>query len=181
MGNCFGLSSTTLSQEFHLPESLEKSARYRDQLIDILRHPQLCFLFHEYLRKTFCNEALCFFIEVEIFKDDGLEKIKENSERIYKKYLSFDSEYEVNTSTESLQNLTESLKNPTINCFDDVQQHIFLTMVDDCLPGFLKCSLFSDFVNNPMTRKVFLQKIPRTTSVNRINTYLQRFNGGEDN
>jgi len=162
--------------DFHLPLSIDQGARHRDQLMDILRHPQLAILFQGYLKSIFCNEALCFFMDVEEYKDiDDPEIRKTRAKVLFDKYFTVGSDYELNTGEDLLAKLREALKNPKKDSFDEVQQHVFVTMVDDCLPNFLTWDLYFEFVSDAVTRKVFLCGIRRTNSVQQINRYTEKF------
>jgi len=160
MGSCFALGQPRIyKDDFILPASLEKTAprRHREQLLDVMNHPQLSVLFREFLRNIFCLEGYEFYREVEEFRViEDPEERKKKAVQIFKKFFSEDSEFEINVEGVLIEMLKESLQRPEKETFDLVQQLVLVTLEGTCLPQFLNWKLFSDFVNDPLTRKVFM-------------------------
>jgi len=174
---CASSRSEETEDCFVLPPSLANAGarRNRELLLDILKHPQLCLLFREFCRSIFSLDSFMFFLEVEDYKMtfsnlDSVE-VSKRAEKIYHDYFTPDSETEIDIEGSIREMLKENIKLPTKDTFDLVQQLVLLTLECDCLPKFIACELFQDFISDATTRKVFLQGIKRTTSTINIEKY----------
>jgi len=178
MGSCVSSSSTSsnsVADDFMLPPSITDNARLKEQLADILRHPQLSVLFQGYLKSIFCDESLAFFMDIEEYREIELvEKRKEKADKIFEKYFNPNSKSEIVCGADMMAKMKAGLPNASKDLFDRLQTQVFMTMVDDCLPNFLTWQLYFDFITDPITRRVFLCGIRRTNSVNQILTYTEK-------
>jgi len=66
--NCLTKSGELYEDDFELPSSLVCGVlnKKRHQLLDILMHPQLAFLYREWLRSALSYENFLFFLEVSL-------------------------------------------------------------------------------------------------------------------
>jgi len=173
MGACLA-TNIDYKDEFILPESVQKNApkRQRDQLMDVLKHPQLSILFREFLKSIFCVEGYAFFMDVEEYKTlNDSEEMKAKAKQIFHKYFTVDAEYEINVEGALIEMLKESTERPDKETFDLVQQLVLVTLEGTCLPQFLAWKLYSDFVSDSTTRKVFLSGVSRSKSFYQIERY----------
>eukprot|EP01101_Sappina_pedata_P000599 TRINITY_DN1079_c0_g1_i1.p1 TRINITY_DN1079_c0_g1~~TRINITY_DN1079_c0_g1_i1.p1 ORF type:complete len:124 (-),score=36.16 TRINITY_DN1079_c0_g1_i1:365-736(-) len=99
MGNCMSEEpAEPYKDDFTVPETFSTpSARQRQILMDILAHPQLSFLFREFLRSNHCDEGYMFFMDVENFRmiQDQSDRKKEAQE-IFDKFFCSTSQFEIN-------------------------------------------------------------------------------------
>lgn len=166
---------------FSLPVSLQNTGgggrRCREQLMDIIKHPQLSLLFREYLRSIYSAESYEFFMDVEEYKElTDPEEMRQRAAEIYEKYFTVDAEHEVNLEGSLKEMLRESIKRPDAETFELVLLLVLMTLEGDCLHKFLQSEIYKDFITDPMTRKVFVQGLPRTRSVNQILKYVDKMN-----
>eukprot|EP01103_Thecamoeba_quadrilineata_P005836 TRINITY_DN15585_c0_g1_i1.p1 TRINITY_DN15585_c0_g1~~TRINITY_DN15585_c0_g1_i1.p1 ORF type:complete len:199 (+),score=31.66 TRINITY_DN15585_c0_g1_i1:52-597(+) len=173
MGSCVGTQQQVSNQEFFLPASLQFETTRREMLMDILKHPQLSILFHKYLKSTFCHETLAFFIDAEEYRHiPDAEARYARANQIIAKYFSADSPMELSISGDDLAAIKANVApNCPVDLFARPQQFTQLTLIDDCLPNFLTWELYSNFVADPSTRRVFLIGIRKTESVAQIIKY----------
>eukprot|EP01103_Thecamoeba_quadrilineata_P009544 TRINITY_DN19309_c0_g1_i1.p1 TRINITY_DN19309_c0_g1~~TRINITY_DN19309_c0_g1_i1.p1 ORF type:complete len:183 (-),score=26.09 TRINITY_DN19309_c0_g1_i1:152-700(-) len=172
MGSCLS-TPNAIKEDFVLPPSIQsQQSTNREQLMDIVKHPQLSILFHKYLKTIFSNEILSFFMDVEEFRDiEELSARKAKAHQVISKYFSRDSDTEISISSEDLEKIKANVATCPTEMFNKVQQHVFLTLVDDCLPNFFQWELYTSFVSDPLTRRVFLCGVRRTQSVNQLIRY----------
>lgn len=175
---CVSSSGEAWEDTFQLPASLVCGVvnKKRQQILDIIRHPQLGFLYREYLRAALSYESLMFFLDVEDFKRivDPDER-REKAHSIYEKFFSDASEFEISVESSVKQTIRESLRSqPEADLFNIAQALILLTLEEDTLGKFLACPLYTNFVNNPINRKVFLSRLPRTRSYLQLQSYVDR-------
>jgi len=177
MGNCLAnAQNIDYNDEFILPASIEQSTpkRQRQQLLDILKHPQLTILFREYLRSIFCIEGYAFFMDCEEFRQLTDEAdMKAKATEIFNKYFTSDCEYEINIEGALIEMLKEATERPDKETFDLVEQLVLVTMEGTCLTPFLNWRLYQDFIQDPVTRKVFLTGVSRTPSFYQIQRYTE--------
>jgi len=175
MGACISNNEIEYKEEFVLPNSIQKTApkRHREQLLDVLKHPQLSILFREYLRSIFCVEGYALFMDVEEYKTlTDKAEMEARAKQIFEKYFSADSEYEINVEGALVEMLKEAVnQNPNKETFDLVQQLVLVTIEGTCLPNFLNWKLYLEFINDPITRKVFLGGVSRTRSFLQVEKY----------
>jgi len=174
MGSCLS-SPSTPKEEFVLPSSIISQGSHREQLLDIVKHPQLSILFHKFLKTTFSNETLSFFMDAEEYREiEDVNSRRGKALQIISKYFSTESEAEISISSEELDKIKSSVSSCPVDMFNRVQQSVFLTLVEDCLPNFFQWELYNNFITDPLTRKVFLCGIRRTQSVNQIIKYTEK-------
>jgi len=114
-------------------------------------------------------------MDVEEYRDiadDNARKAK--AHQIISKYFSRDSDMEISVSSEDLDKIKSNVATAPKDLFNKVQNHVFLSLVDDCLPNFFQWELYNSFVSDPLTRKVFLCGVRRTQSVNQIIRYAEK-------
>jgi len=175
---CVSSSGEVWEDTFQLPASLVCGVvnKKRQQMIDILRHPQLSFLYREYLRAALSYESLLFFMDVEDFKRIGdPEERREKAHNIFEKYFSDASEFEISVESSVKQSIRECLRSqPEVDLFNVAQALVLLTLEEDTLGKFLATPLYTNFVSNPINRKVFLSRLPRTRSYLQLQSYVDR-------
>jgi len=168
-----GSHGSTLEDVAIPPSLCEKEDQFgnRERLFDVVQHPQLAFLFQEYLRSILSLENLLFFLEVEDFKNETSEgEMIKKAHYIFEKFLSNDAANEVDIDGDAKEFIKENLSRPTPKLFERGQQTVLLTLEGDCLPKFLQWGLFKDFVQNKKTRKVFFKQLIKNSPESNIVT-----------
>lgn len=177
---CVSSSGEAWEDTFELPASLMCGVvnKKRQQILDILRHPQLAFLYREWLRSALSYESLLFYLDVEDYKRMvDPEERRERATAMYEKFFSDCSEFEISVESSIRQTIRESLRSqPEPDLFNIAQVMVLLTLEEDTLGKFISCPLYTNFVTNPINRKVFLGRLPRTRSYFQLQSFVDRNN-----
>jgi len=203
--SCCGRRVDEYEDTFALPASLVCGTvnKKRQQLLDIIKHPQLSFLYREWLKAALSYESLLFFLEVEDFKviTDAVDR-KKKSKVLFDRYFGSCSEYEVSVESsirDQLQKSVESDQEVEPSLFNAAQNAVLLTLENDTLSKFIGSNLFKTFISciyllfssnkqNPslftntffphqlaqVARKVILTRLPRTKSYLQLKSYVDR-------
>jgi len=120
--------------------------------------------FREFLREHQSNENLTFWVEVEEFKsmfatetnnsdqnnvDENL--LKEKASKIYRKYFTSISKYELNIADTIRKKVHESLASPHHDMFNDSQQSILKLLAEESFPRFLQIHFGGDHLSSSVT------------------------------
>eukprot|EP01100_Stratorugosa_tubuloviscum_P008057 TRINITY_DN3345_c0_g1_i1.p1 TRINITY_DN3345_c0_g1~~TRINITY_DN3345_c0_g1_i1.p1 ORF type:complete len:161 (-),score=60.69 TRINITY_DN3345_c0_g1_i1:29-511(-) len=145
--------------------------RMRKHFLSILKNPELCFLFRDFLKSEFCSENLSFWMAVEHFKNLNEEELLTNAQHLHNEYIRVGSANEVNIDIEHKRTIEQNLTNPTNQLFDEAQEVIFNLMENDSFTKFIRCDLYKNFLlgNRPV-----VEERERTKTTENINKYLEK-------
>lgn len=118
---------------------------YPVDFFSLLKDPELCPLFEEWLREDFSYENYAFWRDVEEYKIVPDEDLFERGSALYEKYFTLGSDWEVNADHYQKLELKEKIKNPTREVFDDIQISIFVLMRMDSYPKFMESPAYARY------------------------------------
>ncbi|XP_044295136.1 regulator of G-protein signaling 21 [Varanus komodoensis] len=104
--------------------------------------------FRAFLKSEFSEENIEFWLACEDFKKTkSAAKIVSKAQRIYSDFIQADAPKEINIDFNTRDRITQTVSEPTLQCFDDAQRLIYSLMAKDSFPRFLRSQVYKDLVN----------------------------------
>ncbi|XP_020353196.1 regulator of G-protein signaling 21-like isoform X1 [Oncorhynchus kisutch] len=99
--------------------------------------------FREFLRTEYSEENILFWLACEEYKTiTTSNEIAIAAKRIYAEFVHVDAPRQINIDCGTRQEITNSMSQPTLSCFDKAQRLIYKLMKKDCYPRFLKSEIY---------------------------------------
>ncbi|XP_041694554.1 regulator of G-protein signaling 21-like isoform X2 [Coregonus clupeaformis] len=99
--------------------------------------------FREFLRTEYSEENILFWLACEEYKTiTSSNEIAVAAKRIYTEFVQVDAPRQINIDCGTRQEITNSMSQPTLSCFDKAQRLIYKLMKKDCYPRFLKSEIY---------------------------------------
>ncbi|KAJ7986437.1 hypothetical protein DPEC_G00339880 [Dallia pectoralis] len=99
--------------------------------------------FREFLKTEYSEENLLFWLACEEYKTiTSNTQMAEAARRIYREFVQVDAYRQINIDCETRREITNSVSQPTLSCFDKAQRVIYKLMKKDCYPRFLKSEIY---------------------------------------
>ncbi|XP_013978675.1 regulator of G-protein signaling 21 isoform X3 [Salmo salar] len=99
--------------------------------------------FREFLRTEYSEENILFWLACEEYKTiTTSNEIAIAAKRIYTEFVQVDAPRQINIDCGTRQEITNSMSQPTLSCFDKAQRLIYKLMKKDCYPRFLKSEIY---------------------------------------
>jgi hypothetical protein len=132
--------TTTTTNEDDIQAFLQsRKLLRRKQLERILKNPDLCFLFREYLQAESSSENLSFWMAAETFKNAvSQEDLPTFAKKLYELYIRAGAPAEVNIDIADKKSIKEKLEAPTRDMFNDAQEVVYSLMELNFLNKFLE-------------------------------------------
>ena len=112
----------------------------------ILTEQLLCNAYEEFLKESFAWESFGFFCDVARFKLADEETQQKIAEDIYHSYLDEEAIFHIgNVSVQEVERINNTLENPTINMFDNLQMEAFIELANSTINEFVENQLFREF------------------------------------
>lgn len=126
-------------------KDLCRSDQHSQKLIQILRHPELCLVFFDFLAKRYSDENLSFWVAVEDFRVlNDEEEIQLRGKHILNSFVSPLAPQQVNLDVGLVDEMV-SLDRFQSDSFDLVQDYVVALMSADLYPKFLQSAQYRDF------------------------------------
>ena len=94
--------------------------------------------FKDFCIRTFCNEAIFFWLDVENYKNlPGSQYMKRIALKIYRKYIQDEAFLQINISSNVRADISRKITDPSRCIFNKAQDEIFKLMETDSFPKFL--------------------------------------------
>lgn len=108
-------------------------------------------LFSEFALKHHAAENIEFWKDVNEFRKKRLagERLNEASRKIYRTYVSNQSEKQININDQIRKEIQKNINSPTIAIFDDAQEKIYILMKTDIYPRFLRDDSYLCLTRSP--------------------------------
>ncbi|XP_063796110.1 regulator of G-protein signaling 4 [Pseudophryne corroboree] len=104
--------------------------------------------FRSFLQSEFSEENIDFWLACENFKKTKFSaKMSSKAQKIYEDFISIDASREVNLDSNTREETTKSLIQPSHSIFDQAQHKIFILMEKDSYRRFLKSHFYLDLVS----------------------------------
>nr|XP_020646144.1 regulator of G-protein signaling 21 [Pogona vitticeps] len=104
--------------------------------------------FRTFLKSEFSEENIEFWLACEDFKKTkSAAKIASKAQKIYSEFIQADAPKEINIDFCTRDHITQTISEPTLQCFDDAQRLIYSLMAKDSFPRFLKSEAYKELVN----------------------------------
>uniref|UniRef100_A0A8D2ISE4 Regulator of G protein signaling 21 n=1 Tax=Varanus komodoensis TaxID=61221 RepID=A0A8D2ISE4_VARKO len=117
-------------------------------LFNLLVSPDGLDAFRAFLKSEFSEENIEFWLACEDFKKTkSAAKIVSKAQRIYSDFIQADAPKEINIDFNTRDRITQTVSEPTLQCFDDAQRLIYSLMAKDSFPRFLRSQVYKDLVN----------------------------------
>uniref|UniRef100_A0A8C7Q0M1 Regulator of G-protein signaling 1 n=1 Tax=Oncorhynchus mykiss TaxID=8022 RepID=A0A8C7Q0M1_ONCMY len=114
---------------------------WRQSLKKLLESGQLAF--REFLKTEYSEENILFWLVCEEYKTiTSNTEMAEAAKRIYTEFVQVDAPRQINIDCETRQEITNSMSQPTLSCFDKAQRVIYKLMKKDSYPRFLKSEIY---------------------------------------
>eukprot|EP01101_Sappina_pedata_P003013 TRINITY_DN13226_c0_g1_i1.p1 TRINITY_DN13226_c0_g1~~TRINITY_DN13226_c0_g1_i1.p1 ORF type:complete len:225 (+),score=51.61 TRINITY_DN13226_c0_g1_i1:35-709(+) len=153
------------------PNVEASSAARRKYFLRILKTPDLCYMFREFLVELSCAENLSFWMAVETFKnlsntvaDQSIlqtsvsapsspsnsniystDTAKQHAKEIYKKYIDNLADCPINIDCDVKNDIKQNYQKPTRDIFDEAQATVFALMETDSFQKFIASSKYKSF------------------------------------
>ncbi|KAL1022626.1 hypothetical protein UPYG_G00030180 [Umbra pygmaea] len=99
--------------------------------------------FREFLKTEYSEENILFWLACEEYKTiTSNTAMAEAAKRIYTEFVQVDAPRQINIDCETRREITNSVSQPTLSCFDKAQRMIYKLMKKDCYPRFLKSEIY---------------------------------------
>ncbi|XP_064845416.1 regulator of G-protein signaling 21-like isoform X1 [Oncorhynchus masou masou] len=99
--------------------------------------------FREFLKTEYSEENILFWLVCEEYKTiTSNTEMAEAAKRIYTEFVQVDAPRQINIDCETRQEITNSMSQPTLSCFDKAQRVIYKLMKKDSYPRFLKSEIY---------------------------------------
>jgi len=121
-----------------------EAGQYLKKLVQILRHPELCLVFYDFLAKRHSEENLSLWIAVEDYKSAAEEHMEEKAKTIVECYINPLSPQQVNLDAA----LVEDINNCEVftqNTFDAAQGYVMTLMSTDLYPKFIQSTNYRNY------------------------------------
>jgi len=133
------------------------------ELRHILLNKELCTLFKQFLKESYCDENLLAWIDIQMYKNEDPDNYRSMAQELVQKYFCKDSPHEVNITGVTMKKLMKRMSIPTMRIFDGVEKEIFYLMATDSLPKFRQTPTFKQWRNSseevePKKKKKFPMK-----------------------
>ncbi|XP_062973320.1 regulator of G-protein signaling 21 [Elgaria multicarinata webbii] len=104
--------------------------------------------FRSFLKSEFSEENIEFWLACEDFKKTkSAAKMASKAQTIYSEFIQADAPMEINIDFNTRDHITQTISEPTLQCFDDAQRLIYNLMAKDSFPRFLKSEAYKELVN----------------------------------
>uniref|UniRef100_A0A8D0BV03 Regulator of G protein signaling 20 n=1 Tax=Salvator merianae TaxID=96440 RepID=A0A8D0BV03_SALMN len=103
--------------------------------------------FREFLRTEFSEENMLFWMACEDLKQETNKSVIEEKARlIYEDYISILSPKEVSLDSKARDLINRNIQQPSKDTFDDAQLQIYMLMLRDSYPRFMKTAIYKDLI-----------------------------------
>jgi len=104
-------------------------------------------LFEQFLKSEFSEENIQFWKACRQYKEEvPPEKLKEEAEAIFEKYISQSAPKLVNIDYQTTKEIMEKMKSPSRETFQQAQHSIYLLMARDSYVRFIKSEKFQSAI-----------------------------------
>ncbi|XP_008115103.1 regulator of G-protein signaling 21 [Anolis carolinensis] len=129
---------------FHRSSSKETMA-WMESVDTLLANKDGLDAFRAYLKSEFSEENIEFWLACEDFKKTkSAAKIVSKAQKIYSEFIQADAPKEINIDFSTRDHITQTISEPTLQCFDDAQRLIYSLMAKDSFPRFLKSEAYKE-------------------------------------
>jgi hypothetical protein len=112
-------------------------------LQQVLDHPVLREMLRAQMKARRCEEFLAFYFSVEEYRQiqDPVRQ-SEEAQRMYSRYLTSESSYEINAEHHEKKAISHQLLAPTPHLFDKLQQSVWIQIQDESFKLFTESTQF---------------------------------------
>nr|XP_028587848.1 regulator of G-protein signaling 21 [Podarcis muralis] len=129
---------------FHRSAPREAMA-WMDSVDTLLANKDGLDAFRTFLKSEFSEENIEFWLACEDFKKTkSAAKIASKAKKIYSEFIQTDAPKEINIDFNTRDHITQTISEPTLQCFDDAQSLIYSLMAKDSFPRFLKSEAYKE-------------------------------------
>jgi regulator of G-protein signaling len=119
-------------------------------LAEVLAEPDLVMLLRDFLKGSYSSENLAFLIEAANYREScgsgNADTIKKKATKIFDKYFSTSSQYELNIADPVKKEVTENMKSPSASTFQKVEGSIFKLIETDSYPRFIQTPIYKSYM-----------------------------------
>ncbi|XP_018616627.1 regulator of G-protein signaling 5 [Scleropages formosus] len=102
--------------------------------------------FRWFLRSEFSEENLEFWLACEDYRSTAESQLGAKAHGIYSQFINSQAPQEVNLDSETREAVTNMLRDPRADAFNNAQQQIYTLMSKDSFPRFLRSSYYQEAV-----------------------------------
>uniref|UniRef100_A0A8C9W0A5 Si:ch211-196h16.12 n=1 Tax=Scleropages formosus TaxID=113540 RepID=A0A8C9W0A5_SCLFO len=102
--------------------------------------------FRWFLRSEFSEENLEFWLACEDYRSTAESQLGAKAHGIYSQFINSQAPQEVNLDSETREAVTNMLRDPRADAFNNAQQQIYTLMSKDSFPRFLRSSYYQEML-----------------------------------
>ncbi|XP_072294419.1 regulator of G-protein signaling 5-like [Eucyclogobius newberryi] len=131
----------------HKP-TLEECLRWKESFEKLLSCKYGLCAFTAFLVSEFSEENIAFYFACEEYRNcKVLSKLPSKAQKIFDEFICPDAPREINIDHETRDITRANMDAPSLSCFDSAQHKIYLLMVKDCYPRFLRSPAYKDLLH----------------------------------
>ncbi|KAL0963087.1 hypothetical protein UPYG_G00349530 [Umbra pygmaea] len=126
--------------------SQQRVRKWGFSLEEALKDPAGQDQFLKFLESEFSSENLQFWLAVQDFKRQPLEKVPERAQEIWAEFLAEGAPNSINLDSHSYERTSQNLKDPGRYSYEDAQDHIYKLMKSDSYTRYLRSNAYQDLL-----------------------------------
>lgn len=136
----------------------------------IIKDPNVFPVFQRWAAENLCAENLLFYFEVERFSTlTEPEKIKEEAQRIYNKFIKEKSECQINLDFESKKEIADRIANPSGDMYNQAFYIVCDNIKYDLVGKFLDSDTYREWKGLPKTAKHSIPRKNKPADIPKVN------------
>ncbi|XP_062066282.1 regulator of G-protein signaling 13 [Lepus europaeus] len=104
-------------------------------------------VYSAYLKMEHSDENIKFWMACEMYKKiDSRGSRISRAKKLYRIYIQPDSPREINIDSSTREAIIRNIQEPTQTCFEEAQKTVYMHMVMDSYPRFLKSEMYQELL-----------------------------------